>query len=50
MLQEVLSDLAGRGLLVVDGASRLDKYEEYYYISSSLKSLVDKAKNSIASV
>ena len=48
MLQEVLSDLAGRGLLVADGAARLGKQEEYYYTSSSFQSLIDKAKSSIA--
>jgi len=48
ILQEVLSDLAGRGLLVVDGAARVSKHEEYYYVSSSFQSLIDKAKSSIA--
>jgi hypothetical protein len=47
-LQEVLSDLAGRGLLVVDGAARTGKHGEYYYASSSFQSLIDKAKSSIA--
>ena len=50
MLQEVMSDLAGRGLLVVDGAARSGKAEEYYYTSSSFQSLIAKAKGSITSV
>jgi hypothetical protein len=47
-LQEVPSDLTGRGLLVVDGAPRVSKPGEYYYTSSSFQSLIDKAKSSIA--
>jgi hypothetical protein len=48
MLQETLSDLAGRGLLIVDGATRLDKYEEYYFASSSFMELIEKAKNALS--
>jgi hypothetical protein len=48
MLQEVLSDLAGRGLLIVDGATRVSKAEEYYFTSSSFMELVEKAKNTIS--
>jgi hypothetical protein len=48
VIQEVLSDLAGRGLLVADGAASVSKHEEYYYASSSFQSLIDKAEGSIA--
>jgi hypothetical protein len=47
MLQETLSDLAGRCLLIVDGATRFDKGEEYYFASSSFKELIEKAKNAL---
>jgi hypothetical protein len=46
-LQERLSDLAGRGLLIADGSTRFDKGEEYYFASSSFMELIQKAKNSI---
>ena len=48
MLQEALSDLAGRGLLIVDGASRLSKHEEYYFGSSSFMTLIKNAKESLS--
>jgi hypothetical protein len=40
-----LHDLASRGLLTPDGASRLDKAEEYYMRSFSLRELLSKAKS-----
>jgi hypothetical protein len=49
VLQEYLSEFAGRGLLVADGASRLSKHEEWYYASSSFMELIEKAKASISS-
>jgi hypothetical protein len=48
ILQETLSDLAGRGLLIVDGATRLSKSEEYYFASSSFMELIEKAKNALS--
>jgi hypothetical protein len=48
MLQESLSDLAGRGLLIVDGATRASKQEEYYFASSSFVELLEKAKNALS--
>jgi hypothetical protein len=47
LLQEVLSELASRGLLIADGASRLSKPEEYYFTSSSFAELLQKATNAI---
>jgi hypothetical protein len=46
-LQNALADLAGRGLLITDGATRLDKHEEYYFESSSFRELIEKAKNAL---
>ena len=42
-IQESLVDLAARGFLRADGASRTDKEEEYYYSTSSLRELIDRA-------
>jgi hypothetical protein len=47
MLQEALSDLAGRGLLTVEGTTRFNKSEEYYFASSSFMELIEKAKNAL---
>jgi hypothetical protein len=47
-LQETLTELASRGLLVPDGASRLSKSEEYYYTSSNFMALISKAREAIA--
>jgi hypothetical protein len=46
-IQECLSDLSSRGLLIAEGASRFDKAEEYYYPSSSFRQLVEKARDSL---
>jgi hypothetical protein len=43
-IQAILSDLAGRGLLIVDGATRFDKKEEYYSPSLSFNEIVIAAK------
>jgi hypothetical protein len=42
-IQESLVDLAARGFLRADGASRTDKHEEYYYPTSSLRELIERA-------
>jgi hypothetical protein len=47
-LKEILSDLAGRGLLVVDGMTRFDKTDEYYFTSSSFEALIEKARDSLS--
>jgi hypothetical protein len=47
-LQETLSELAARGLLIADGASRMDKSEEYYFASASFMELIEKARNGIS--
>jgi hypothetical protein len=44
-LQEALNELAARGLLIADGASRLSKGEEFYFASTSFIELVKKARN-----
>ncbi len=46
-LQEALSELAARGLLIADGASRSGKPEEYYFASTSFMELVEKARNTV---
>lgn len=46
-LQEALSELAARGLLIADGASRLTKHEEYYFPSASLMELIEKARSTV---
>ena len=48
-LQDALSELAARGLLIVDGATRLDKGEEFYFASKSFTELIKKARNTISS-
>jgi len=47
LLQEALNELAARGLLIADGASRLSKPEEYYYASRSFMELIEKARNTV---
>jgi hypothetical protein len=42
-IQESLVDLAARGFLRADGATRTDKQEEYYFLTSSLRELIDRA-------
>jgi hypothetical protein len=46
-LQEALNELAARGLLIADGATRLSKPEEYYYASTSFMELIEKAQDSV---
>jgi hypothetical protein len=46
-LQEAFNELASRGLLLVDGASRFGKSEEYYVASSNFVELIAKAKEAI---
>jgi len=46
-LQEALSELAARGLLIADGATRWDKAEENYFASSSFMELVEKARDTL---
>jgi hypothetical protein len=46
-LQEALTELAARGLLIADGATRVGKPEEYYFTSSSFIELISKAENSV---
>jgi hypothetical protein len=46
-IKESLNDLASRGLLTVDGSTRWNKAEEYYFPSSSFKDLVANARNSL---
>jgi hypothetical protein len=46
-LQQVLTELASRALLIAYGASRLDKREEYYFPSESFAELITKARSCI---
>jgi hypothetical protein len=46
-IEEALVDLAARGFLVADGAVRSAKSEEYYYASSHLRELMDRAREQI---
>jgi hypothetical protein len=46
-IQEALVDLAARGFLVTDGATSLSKHEEYYFASSNLVALIDRAREHI---
>jgi hypothetical protein len=46
-LQEALSELAARGLLIADGASRSSKHEEYYFASASFMELIEKARSTV---
>jgi hypothetical protein len=48
-IQEALVDLVSRGFLMADGASRLDKHEEYYFASSSLDELMGRAREQVMS-
>jgi hypothetical protein len=43
VIQESLVDLAARGFLRADGGSSAGKDEEYYYPTSSLRELIDRA-------
>jgi hypothetical protein len=44
-LQEALNELAARGLLIADGASRVSKGEEFYFASTSFMELIEKARS-----
>jgi hypothetical protein len=46
-IQEALTELTSRGLLMPDGASRLDKAEEYYFTSQAFTDLIARTKNTI---
>ena len=46
-LQEALTELYSRGLLIADGASRVGQAETNYFASSSFMELLDKARESI---
>jgi hypothetical protein len=47
LLEEALTEIASRGLLIPDGASRLNKGEEYYFASRALGELIERAKETI---
>jgi hypothetical protein len=49
-LAEALTELASRGLLIPDGAARLDKGEEYYFASQAFIELVDRARETIEEI
>jgi hypothetical protein len=44
-LQKALNELASRGLLIADGATRLSKSGEFYFASTSFMELIGKARN-----
>jgi hypothetical protein len=46
-LQETLTELYSRGLLIADGATRVGKAEEYYFASTSFMELIEKARNTV---
>jgi hypothetical protein len=46
-IEEALVDLAARGFLVADSATRSGKSEEYYYASSNLRDLMDRARERV---
>lgn len=46
-IAESLVDLTARGFLLADGATRLSKGEEYYFITSSFRQLMDRARDKI---
>lgn len=47
-IQESIQDLAGRGFLIPDGATRLSKSEEYYRGSQAFLDLMERARDHIA--
>jgi hypothetical protein len=47
---ESLTDLASRGLLLADGATRTSKHEEYYFTTSSFDQLMERARAQIKTV
>lgn len=46
-IQEALVDLAARGFLIADGATRMSKGEEFYFLSSSFFSLMERAREQV---
>jgi hypothetical protein len=46
-IAESLADLTARGFLIADGATRTDKFEEYYRASDSLIRLMERARSRI---
>lgn len=50
VIAESLADLAARGFLLADAATRADKAEEYYYGTGNLEHLMDRARGRIKSV
>lgn len=46
-IEEALVDLVARGFLIADGSPRYDKFEEYYFASSNLQDLMDRARERI---
>jgi len=49
-LQEALTEIASRGLLIPDGAARFGKTEEFYSGSRSFMQLIEKAKDTITDI
>jgi hypothetical protein len=47
VIAESLADLAARGFLLADAATRVDKAEEYYYGTSNLVHLMERARSRI---
>jgi hypothetical protein len=48
-IQEALVDLASRGFLIADGATRMSKSEEFYFVSSSFGDLMGRAREQVVS-
>jgi hypothetical protein len=46
-IAQALSELASRGFLIVDGASRMDKQEEYYAPAANLSDLMNRARETV---
>ncbi|MEH6950115.1 hypothetical protein V4R08_01995 [Nitrobacter sp. NHB1] len=49
-LSEALAEIASRGLLIPDGASRMDKGEEYYFASLAFGELMERAEAAIEKI
>jgi hypothetical protein len=48
LLENVLNELAARGLLIPHGGTLAGKNEQYYYASNSFMELVEKASNTLS--
>jgi hypothetical protein len=46
-VQEAIIDLAARGFLRVDGATRTSKSEEYYFPTRNLSDLMTRARDQV---